>query len=205
MRTKTAHTPTTTTERKRAMTKRLPPDPENQNDERAEWAASALRDFQRNTRTDDEDALSDLLCDLMHWSDRNNCDFGAELSRARLHYEAETAAPVENDFDMLCPRCGASDQIDVAATVFVRLCRDGTDDTQAHSGDHTWDDNSPALCCACDYAGTVRAFCRTESSDEKPVLLAAAELVIERWSNGDLADAVRQLDAAIAEAKGGAK
>ena len=34
-------------------------------------------------------------------------------------------------------------------------------------------------------------------------LLEAAELVVARWSEGDLADAVRQLDAAIANAKGG--
>jgi hypothetical protein len=34
-------------------------------------------------------------------------------------------------------------------------------------------------------------------------LLKAAELVIARWSKGDLAEAVRQLDAVIAKAKGG--
>ena len=34
-------------------------------------------------------------------------------------------------------------------------------------------------------------------------LLEAAELVVARWEQGDLADAVRQLDAAIAKAKGG--
>ena len=33
-----------------------------------------------------------------------------------------------------------------------------------------------------------------------PELLAAARLVIERWSNGDLAEAVRQLNAAVAAA-----
>ena len=77
----------------RPITKRLPPDPEGKNDDRAEWAASALRDFQRSTRTDDEDALSDLLGDLMHWSDRNGFDFDAELSRARMHYAAETTSP----------------------------------------------------------------------------------------------------------------
>ena len=42
------------------------------------------------TGTDYEDALGDLLCDLMHWSDRSNFDFEAALSRARMHYEAET-------------------------------------------------------------------------------------------------------------------
>lgn len=72
------------------MTKPLPPDLENLND-RAEWAAAALRHFQCTTGTDYEDALGDLLCDLMHWSDRDNFDFEAALARARMHYEAETA------------------------------------------------------------------------------------------------------------------
>jgi hypothetical protein len=35
-------------------------------------------------------------------------------------------------------------------------------------------------------------------------LLDAAELVVARWEQGDLADAVRRLDATIAKAKGGA-
>lgn len=35
-----------------------------------------------------------------------------------------------------------------------------------------------------------------------PSLLEAAELVLERWSEGDLADAVRMLDSAVAEAGG---
>ena len=35
-------------------------------------------------------------------------------------------------------------------------------------------------------------------------LLDAAELVVARWERGDLADAVRELSAAIAKAKGGA-
>jgi hypothetical protein len=72
------------------MTKQLPPDPEGKNDDRAEWAAAALRQFQRTTGTDYEDALGDLLCDLMHWSDRHNFDFELALDRARGHYQAET-------------------------------------------------------------------------------------------------------------------
>jgi hypothetical protein len=36
-------------------------------------------------------------------------------------------------------------------------------------------------------------------------LLATAELVIDRWSEGDLAGAVRQLDSVVARAKGGAQ
>jgi hypothetical protein len=65
---------------------------------------------------------------------------------------------MSNQFDLKCPRCGADDHIDVAATVWVRLCPDGTDIFNAHSGDHEWDDDSAAVCCACDYVGTVRDF-----------------------------------------------
>jgi hypothetical protein len=71
--------------------KRLPPDPEAMNNERAEWAAIALRQFQCATGADFDDALADLLGDLMHWADRNAITFDDELSRARMHYEAETA------------------------------------------------------------------------------------------------------------------
>jgi hypothetical protein len=69
----------------------VPPDPENMNDDRARWAETALRAFRRATGADAEEALGDLLSDLMHWSDRSNFDFEAALDRARMHYEAETA------------------------------------------------------------------------------------------------------------------
>jgi hypothetical protein len=72
------------------MTRKLPPDPEHMNDDRAAWAASALTAFMRCTGTDLEDALGDLLANLMHWCDRNNYDFDAALDRARAHYNAET-------------------------------------------------------------------------------------------------------------------
>ena len=71
--------------------KTLPPDPEEMNDHRAELAEASLRHFQCWCGSDHEDALSDLLCDLMHWCDRNDFSFEAELSRARTHYEAETS------------------------------------------------------------------------------------------------------------------
>jgi hypothetical protein len=72
--------------------RRLPPDPEGMNDERASWADEVLQRFRALTGTDYEDALGDLLCDLMHWSDRNNFDFGLALQRAEGHYEAETGS-----------------------------------------------------------------------------------------------------------------
>jgi len=101
------------------------------NQDRAEWAAAALRHFQCTTGTDYDDALTDLLGDLMHFADRENLDFEAALAMARAHYEAEKA--------------------EAAA----------------------------------------------------PNLLSAAEKVIAAWDRGDLAGAVRELSAAIDEAKGG--
>ena len=60
------------------------------NDSRAAWAGQAIRQFAITTGTDEEDALSDLLADLMHWCDRRQVPFDRELARARDHYEAET-------------------------------------------------------------------------------------------------------------------
>jgi hypothetical protein len=68
----------------------LPPDPDGMNDRRSAWAGLALAAFIAATGTDWEDALGDLLTDLMHWADRNNYDFEAALFRAQGHYEAET-------------------------------------------------------------------------------------------------------------------
>ncbi len=67
-----------------------PPDPDNLNDDRSAWAGTALAKFMQVTGTDEEDALGDLLADLIHWCDRNNYDFEAALIRARGHYDAET-------------------------------------------------------------------------------------------------------------------
>jgi hypothetical protein len=68
----------------------LPPDPEGMNDARASWAGAAIYVFTRITGTDIEDNLGDLLCDLMHWSDRHNFDFQIALDRAHCHYVEET-------------------------------------------------------------------------------------------------------------------
>ena len=72
-------------------TRPLPPDPEKLNANRARWAAIVLAEFQRQTGSDPEDAVSDLLADLMHWCDRSGQEFHDELCRAFHHYEEETA------------------------------------------------------------------------------------------------------------------
>ena len=66
-------------------------DPENK--DRAEWAMNAIEAFQAITGTDGEDAVCDLLCDLMHCCDLYGDaygDFDEGLRRGRYHYEAET-------------------------------------------------------------------------------------------------------------------
>ncbi len=70
---------------------KLPPGHDGLNDYRSAWAGSALATFMLVTGTEAEDALGDLLADLMHWADRKGYDFDAALDRARFHYEAETA------------------------------------------------------------------------------------------------------------------
>lgn len=68
----------------------LPPDPDGRNAQRSDWADRAITAFRRASGVDEEDTLSDLLADLMHWSDRNNYDFEAALFRAQDHYASET-------------------------------------------------------------------------------------------------------------------
>jgi hypothetical protein len=62
----------------------------SENEKRADWADKAINTFIEATGTDPEDAVSDLLCDIMHWCDLyNEYDFDAELDRARGHYDCE--------------------------------------------------------------------------------------------------------------------
>ena len=65
---------------------------------------------------------------------------------------------VKEIWGMACPKCDASDQIDICADIWVRLCPDGTDVAAAGSGDTEWTDHSGAKCCACGFAGNVSDF-----------------------------------------------
>lgn len=69
----------------------LSPDPMRLNVRRARRAAAALAAYRRRTGADPEDAVSDLLTDLMHWCEQSGQAFPEELDRARSHYAAETA------------------------------------------------------------------------------------------------------------------
>ncbi len=58
----------------------------------------------------------------------------------------------------VCPKCGNPDQIDVAATVWVRLTADGSDADASGNADHEYDNTSLAQCGACDFGGTLGDF-----------------------------------------------
>jgi hypothetical protein len=73
------------------------PDPKSLNAYRALSAAIALDAFRRQTGADFEDAVCDLLADLMHWCDQFGQRFHEELRRARNHYGDETAASSETN------------------------------------------------------------------------------------------------------------
>jgi hypothetical protein len=66
------------------------PDPEDMNDMRVMWAEAALFQFQQHTGTDDEDAMSDLLSDLIHLAHVRGESFANELRRALGHFAEET-------------------------------------------------------------------------------------------------------------------
>lgn len=67
----------------------LPGDPDNMNLTRSTWAEAAVVTFMGCTRTDREDAIADLLTDLMHLCDRGDTSFENELARAKANYEIE--------------------------------------------------------------------------------------------------------------------
>lgn len=75
---------------------RIPPDPEDMNDQRAEAAGSALDTFTNDMGETGEDEdldiqnLTDLIADFGHFCDRNNIDFADILRRAQYHYDEET-------------------------------------------------------------------------------------------------------------------
>ncbi len=68
------------------------------NADRAVWARRALATLQQDTGLTDADgldtALTDLLCDLMHFCDQAGLEFEQNLIRAQMHYSAE--APVDS-------------------------------------------------------------------------------------------------------------
>lgn len=71
----------------------LPPDPDGMNDARAEWAGEALNIFRSITGAELDDLVSDFLCDLRHWCDRQGMDYNSASQLAEQHYLAEIGDP----------------------------------------------------------------------------------------------------------------
>lgn len=60
-----------------------------ENGGRALRAETALTNYQDETGADLEDAVCDLLADIMHWCDRSGHEFETSLRRARMHHDHE--------------------------------------------------------------------------------------------------------------------
>lgn len=69
---------------------KLPPDPENQNDQRSAQAQAAIDAYAQASGSEPEHVLSDLLASLAHWADRNSYDMNVALDAAAFHYREET-------------------------------------------------------------------------------------------------------------------
>lgn len=76
------------------QTRAVPPDPEDMNEERAQWADEALEAFTTNTgqylAVEPADVVNDLITDIAHWCDRNKLQLSGILIRAIEHYGEET-------------------------------------------------------------------------------------------------------------------
>lgn len=113
-----------------ATKKTLPLDPEEQNSDRSQWARVAIRAYQIETGTDDQDAISDLINDLAHFCDRHPEyeTVGEAIRRARNSYSDETkntGRQFDEDYDGIgpCVDCGTQCKgADDGASVLCPKC-----------------------------------------------------------------------------------
>ncbi len=61
------------------------------------WAAEAIAVYQRHSRTGDEHAIADLICDLGHLAEERGFDFISEVRRGIGHWYAELHAEDRSD------------------------------------------------------------------------------------------------------------
>jgi hypothetical protein len=73
------------------------------NADRAKRAEEALIDYAGVTDDHDE-AVIDLLTDIMHWGDCHNVDWESIERQARMHYEAEIAEELK-EYTVFCMNC----------------------------------------------------------------------------------------------------
>lgn len=98
-----------------------------------------------------------------------------------------------------CPDCGNKTAFQVVAHAVFTVVDDGTDEGR----NIEWDDASPAYCKQCEWSGNwgdlkpESASEAVEDLDENQIVISAgidaAQLVVDCWSGGDLANAVNEL------------
>jgi hypothetical protein len=67
-----------------------------------------------------------------------------------------------NCFDLRCPKCGNTDEIDISGPIWARVTDEGTDTDLSKNDGHEWHDDSPARCAACGHSGKVQGFQQNE-------------------------------------------
>ena len=65
------------------------------NNDRAYWALKAVQEFMRQTGTDREDAVVDLICDLLHLARSDGDDPRAVINNALSLFDAEEEQEAE--------------------------------------------------------------------------------------------------------------
>jgi hypothetical protein len=63
-----------------------------------------------------------------------------------------------NFLNARCPKCGDTDHLDVAATVWLRLTDDGTDADACDNRDHQYSPKSLCVCGACGHSARLSHF-----------------------------------------------
>ena len=63
-----------------------------------------------------------------------------------------------NFLSMRCSKCGDEDRLDIQASVWIRVCEDGTDADASRNGSQHYYPESSATCAGCGHIGTVRQF-----------------------------------------------
>lgn len=81
-----------------------------------------------------------------------------------------TSPTVRSVWNMRCPSCGDDSQLDIAATVSVRLTPEGSDTDGTFDGSHEWDSGSPVQCITCGWSGLVK-----DTETDRPPLIIYQE------------------------------
>lgn len=68
----------------------LPPDPEGLNNDRATWGGYAILMHAHLSNATKAEAPADLICNILHWCDRNRRDYEEVLMQGLSYYTRDT-------------------------------------------------------------------------------------------------------------------